>query len=270
MENYVIPNIYNLELMLESKGNRIYCLAHFYLAYPHYREWFLDKKKEGYFITLDNSAAEKSLVTEEKLLKITEELKPDEVIPPDVLFDKDSTLNNFYSFIDHNKDVSIFACPQGKDMQTWLECYDEMVKHPRVTVVGLSKITIPVCFNFCEIGDEDKNIKEGRHACVDFLVETGRLTKPLHFLGMGDPTEYSYYMKNRKFEKLKQYFRTTDSCYTVLAAVNGVDFQKCIDNGVDIPRIVTDNQFYTKKIDSDEVYNMCIRNIKFLKGEIDG
>ena len=271
MENYVIPGIYDLDMTDHAKGNRYYCLAHFYLQYMHYREFFKKVKAAGGFITLDNSAAEKALVTEEKLLGIVDDLQPNEVIPPDVLFDKQATLDNFYPFIEKmkvgaRKNVGIFACPQGTNGQQWFDCYAEMKKHPRVTVLGLSKIAVPKCFAVIDVDDQDQNIKEGRHNCIDYLYASGSITKPLHFLGMGDPTEYLYYRKP-KFESVRRYFRSTDSCYSILAAVHGIDFEfQYNDNGI-VERVRTTDEFYEHKLDSFE-RQLALRNIAFLNNII--
>jgi len=267
MESYVIPGIYDLDMMDYAKGNRYYCLAHFYLQYKHYREFFKVVKDRGGFISLDNSAAEHALITEQKLLDIVDDLQPNEVIPPDVLFVKDQTLDNFHSFVDKmeeekRKDVGIFACPQGNTAKQWIECYDEMRAHPRVTVLGLSKISVPKCFSTITKDDQDQNIKQGRHNCVEFLYSSGSITKPLHFLGMGDPTEYLYY-RDPKFYSARQYFRSTDSCYSILAAVNGIDFEDQYTNKGVIDRVRTTDSYYKHKLSSDE-FQLAFKNITFL------
>ena len=118
MDFYVISPISDLEPM--KLGDRIFVLAHLWVQFPKYREFIKARKEEGYWITLDCSAAERALVTETVLINICHELMPDEVIAPDVLFDKDATIKNAISFRDRmeaedllNK-IDIFFCPQGK------------------------------------------------------------------------------------------------------------------------------------------------------------
>jgi hypothetical protein len=267
MENYVIPGLYDLDLMDHAKGNRYYCLAHFYMQYEHYRDFFKQAKQDGKFITLDNSAAEKEIVTEQALLDIVDDLQPSEVIPPDVLFDKERTIVNFYSFMNkmeekNRSQVDIFACPQGSTKKQWIECYRRMIDHPRVTVIGLSKISVPKCFSTITEDDQDVNIKEGRHACVYYLNTRGSITKPLHFLGMGDPTEYLYY-QSPIFHDVRYLFRSTDSCYSVLAAVKEVDFEVERRRDGCIRRIKTTNDFYEHDLNEFEK-ELAIRNIQFL------
>lgn len=258
MDFYIIPTLKNLELTYA--GDRVFCLAHFYKQYPHYRQFFLDirAKYPKMHITLDNSAAERALVTESVLLQIVGELKPTEVIAPDILFDADATLSNLDSFIskmekaNYFKHTQVFGCPQGKTKEDWITCYDRMNAHPYVSVIGMSKIAIPYAWR--ENPQPDQEIMETRHEAVNFLLETKRIVKPLHFLGMGDPREYAYYRQLG----LPQ-FRSSDSCYTILAAVNGIDFSVELSN-----RVETTERFYETKLVPEQV-NLALSNIAFLK-----
>lgn len=258
MDFYCIPTLNNLELTL--LGDRVFCLAHFYKKYEYYKEFFLNIRKNypGTFITLDNSAAEKALVTEEVLLEIVEELKPDEVIAPDTLFEKEATIVGLESFVekmkerDLLKDTQIFGCPQGKTREDWIFTYDWMLNHPNVTTIGLSKIAVPYAWD--ENPKADQRIKETRHAAVNFLDVTDRIKKPLHFLGMGDPTEFRYYA-----ELNEPLLRSSDSCYSVLAATENILFEENTSL-----RIVTTEEFYHKTLNARQL-SFAIRNMFYLK-----
>ena len=212
MEVYVIAPIHNLELM--NLGDRIFVLSHLYIKYEFYRDFVQDQKKKGKYITLDNSAAERSLVTEDTLIEICHELVPDEVIAPDVLFDKNKTISNYKTFRDRMKTeglldkIKIFFCPQGNTMTEWMSCFEFAVLDPDIEVIGFSKIAIPKCF----LGEnqDDQGIKEARHLAYDYVKSIGLLIKPIHCLGQGDPSEFKYYDHPM--------MRSTDSVYPVLAA----------------------------------------------------
>lgn len=256
MDCYIIPTLNDLDLMDHGQGKRYFCLAHFYIQHEHYRQKFLEiRKQPNSFITLDNSAAEKSLVTEDVLINIVRELRPDEVIAPDVLFDKQQTLTNLDSFVKRMRTEAlldrtvIFGCPQGSNREEWLQCYKAMMNNNDVSVIGLSKIAVPRCW--MDEQHEDANIKESRRMCVQYLVDNNLLVKPVHLLGMGDPTEYEVY-SHRKI-------RSTDSCYTVFAAWHGVDFESG-----DLRRIPTTNDFYEATL-TEEQRELAIKNINFLK-----
>ena len=225
MEFYVISPVSNLEPM--KLGDRIFVLAHLWVQFPEYREFIKARKEEGYWITLDNSAAERALVTEDILIDICKELMPDEVIAPDVLWHKDATIANAKSFRDRmeaegllNK-IDIFFCPQGMTKEDWLESYMWGIFQDWINVIGFSKIAIPQAWledNHCDDFKDDQGIKEARHMAYDYLLAEGALVKPIHCLGQGDPTEFSYY--NHPM------MRSTDSVYPVWAAINGQDFRK--------------------------------------------
>jgi hypothetical protein len=259
MKFYAIPPNKHLDMM--DNGDRYFGLAHHYVQDEKYRRHFLKLRNQSpkVFITMDCSAAEHSLVTEEVLLDITAELKPDEVIAPDVLFDKEQTLKNFKSFVAkmYNKGLlshtSIFACPQGSNKDEWLECYYNMITSPFVKCIGLSKIAVPKCWNNAEW---DTMIGISRNQCVKELSEKNWLVKPLHLLGMGEHDEFDFYLKNRI-----PFIRSSDSCYTILAALNGIDFEKG-----DTTRVPTTNAYFDVTLTEDQKA-LAKRNIEYLKNK---
>ena len=259
MEFYTIPPNKHLNLMANS--DRYFALAHHYIADSDYRNYFLNIRKNlpGAFITLDNGAAEHSLVTENVLLDAVAELKPNEVIAPDVLFNKEQTLKNLYYFtvkmIDSKyiKHTKIFGCPQGSTKQEWLECYQIMMMNPMVSTIGLSKIAVPKCWNNVE-GDVD--IAKTRNECVKELQNKGWLQKPLHLLGMGEHNEFEYYLENKISN-----IRSSDSCYTILAAINNIDFESG-----NLTRIPTTNAYFDKEL-TNEQQRLAVKNIFYLKSK---
>lgn len=264
MDIYVIPPVGSLELM--NYGDRFFCLAQQYKKYPHYREFFKKKVAEGKWVTLDNGAGDHDTVDEDELLHIALDLKPSEVIPPDILFDGIKTIYNMERFIHRlrlfeyaaskfdshaSKPIQIFACPQGKDKEEWMFVYRYMVKHPEVSTIGMSKLAIPhIMYDKSFI--IDKGIKEARIAVFNHLKTIGLITKPLHFLGLGDPTELEHY----KDEPL---VRSNDSCNSILSGINGFDW-----NTRDFTRIPTPKDYFDQTI-KPEAYNVAKRNIKWLK-----
>jgi hypothetical protein len=260
MKFYAIPPIKHLDLT--HSGDSYFVLAHLLLQDKTYRQFFTDittgiiNAKPYHYITLDNGSAEHSLVTEETLLNLTEEFVPDEVVAPDVLFDKDQTLRNLDSFVAEMDKrgllhyTSIFGCPQGSNKQEWLECYTEMANHPHVSVIGLSKIAVPKCWNNVT---GDVMIAQSRNECVQELFDRGLLTKPLHLLGMGEHNEFDYYAKHNIPN-----IRSSDSCYSILAALNGISFEA--GNTVRIP---TTNAYFDVTM-SAEQQTLAKQNIAYL------
>jgi len=230
MDFYVISPVSNLEPM--KLGDRIFVLAHLWVQYPHYRKFIYNLIDEDVdrWITLDNSAAERALVTEDVLIEVVKDLAPSEVIAPDVLFDKDATIANAIKFRDRMEaeglleSTDIFFCPQGIDQTAWLEAYEWGLKQDWISTIGFSKIAVPNAFlNMTN----DQGIKEARHLAYDYLKERNMLLKPIHCLGQGSPTEFSYYDHPA--------MRSTDSVYPVLAAAHGIDFTKDSETRIPTP-----------------------------------
>jgi hypothetical protein len=257
MKFYVIPPNNHLDMM--SNGDRYFCLCHHFYNDADYRNYFLNLRKNSphSFITLDNAAAEHSLVSQLQLLDAVEELRPNEVIPPDVLFDKSETIKNFYSFITKMEKrglldtTSLLGCPQGKNKHEWLECYILMSACPYVSCVGLSKIAVPKCWNQAE---GDTLIATSRNQCVAELKSKNLLTKPIHLLGMGEHTEFDFYLKHQIPN-----IRSSDSCYTVLAAINEISFKSG-----NTTRIPTTNEYFSVTL-TDDQQKIAKENIEYLK-----
>lgn len=262
MKFFCIPPTKHLGIMNCGDGDFVLC--HHYVENPDYRDFFLTGRFEyeasgGRFTILDNGAAEHSLVTMSTLLDVAAELEPDEVIAPDVLFNKNQTLENLNLFVnemiqrDLIKKTNIFACPQGSTKQEWLECYQAMLENPYVSTIGLSKIAVPKCWNNAT-GDE--MIGLSRNQCVAELHQRNMLTKPLHLLGMGEFTEFAYYIENNIPN-----IRSSDSCYTILAALNGIDFTTG-----NVQRIPTDNEYFSRDVTlEEEILSMKnMRHLRFL------
>lgn len=257
MKFYVIPPNRHLDMM--HNGDSYFCLAHHYFNDEDYRNYFLNLRniKPDAFITLDNGAAEDSLVTEEILLEAVKELQPNEVVAPDVLFNKEHTLDNFYSFVAKMKErclinkTSIFACPQGSNRGEWLTCYKEMVLNDATSCIGLSKIAVPKCWNDAT---GDQLIAASRNECVLELKQSNVILKPIHLLGMGEHTEFDFYLQN-KIPNI----RSSDSCYTVLAAKHGISFAQG-----DTTRIPTDNSYFEGTL-TDEQVALAVENIQYLR-----
>lgn len=256
MDIYVISPLSNLEPM--KLGDRLFALAHLWMKSQEYRDFFYKQIDENpdRWITLDCSAAERALVTEDVLIQVVHELAPSEVIAPDVLFDKDTTIANAIKFRDRMEaeglldTTDIFFCPQGKTKEDWLECYEWGLNQDWIQAIGFSKIAIPNAW--LEDFKDDQGIKEARHMAYDYLLAEGALVKPIHCLGQGDPTEFSYYKHPM--------MRSTDSVFPVLAASQEQDFN--VDHTTRIP---TPHNFLETFDMSDVNMDLVKSNVEFLR-----
>ena len=125
-----------------------------------------------------------------------------------------------------------------------------MLSKKEVSVIGLSKIAVPYCW----LGaTNDKKIAESRIKCVQYLEDNNLLKKPIHCLGMGNPTEFVFY------KYIKQ-IRSTDSCYTILAAYNNINFLEG-----NFTRIKTPHNYFSYNQLSRKVLKNVIDNVAFMR-----
>jgi hypothetical protein len=258
---FVIPPINHMDLIEETECKTAYCLAHLCLKeknekFKEYKQFFIDKVKQGYHVILDNSAAEGDLVSEELLIQLTKEILPTEVVAIDYLFDSEKTLSaldSFYDLMVKNNlqgKVKIHAVAQGNSPESYMECYLRMLNDKRVDVIGLSKISVPK--SFCGLTDSN-SVSVNRIFLIKKLHSLGLIKKPLHCLGMRNITEFKAYKNINNI-------RSTDSCYTILSAYNYDLLNKdvIVDHINETPH---DYFFYNL---NDEQLSIAKKNIKQL------
>jgi hypothetical protein len=238
-----------------NQGRRIFALAQLYIRHPEYKQFIQQKRQEGWFIIMDNGTGDFDLITADELLQVTKELLPNEVIAPDILFDTTQTIEQFESFVEKMDKVGlldkvdIFFCPQGRTKDEWLECYLYALEHPLVKTIGMSKLSIPQCFDGG--WDKDQNIMQARHKCYDFLLDNDLIHKPLHFLGAGNPLEFMYYEH--------PLVRSTDSCFSVLAAINNKNWKS-----MQTERIPTPKDYFTNYSLPEDKLHYFVDNVEVL------
>ena len=257
MDFYVIPPLNRLDLI--EKGDRVFVLSQLWKKSQEYRDFIFKMKEQGKWITLDNGAGDHDTTTTEMdLIQICKELEPNEVIPIDLLFDKETTILNLDRFISLLKSeglehIEIFACPQGKDKEDWFECYKYMLDKEEVKTIGLSKITVPYIYG---TGKNDQGIMEGRQLCFKELKELDLIRKPIHCLGAGDPREFMMYLNH-------PLMRSTDSCFSVWSGMNKVNWEEG-----DFTRIPTPKEYFDIEV-KEEDEQLILSNINFLKKVLD-
>lgn len=257
MKFFTLPPASHLSLMdLGTAGH--FCLAHLYMTDPDYRSHFLHvRQRPNSFILLDNGAAEHSLVSQDALLKIVEELRPDEVIAPDVLNNYEQTLHNLHSFIDAMQErglsehTNVFFCPQGDNMGEWMKAYIHGLETPEVSTIGLSKIALPHCMFKAK---DDQLIATSRRQTLIALDNLSLLQKPLHLLGAETPLEFSSHPVYSKV-------RSTDSCLSVWSAMNGQDWESREQSA--FQRIPTPHDYFDREMTEEDI-NLAKSNISFL------
>lgn len=233
----IIPPLVDLELM--NQGRIIFSLGQLCLRYPKYKQFIKQKIEEKWFTILDSGVGDHNdFVDNKQLVDLTAELMPSEVIALDVLFESEKTIDSFNEFIDLMDKaqlldkVQIMFVPQGRTKDEWVESYLYALEHPLVKTIGMSKLSIPQCFD--GKWDNDQNIMQARHKCFDFLVTNDLIHKPLHFLGAGNVIEFTHYNQH-------PLVRSTDSCFSVLASIYGYQWK----SGQTNDRVPTPKDYFT-------------------------
>ena len=149
----IAPTKYMKEF--NKQGHLEMALAHLCDFKSKYYKYFKQQVKENVFVILDNGLYEcKKSIPVEHLIKIAKDLKPAEVVAPDVLFDGKATIANARYFAKLMKraklniDMRIMVVIQGKNQREWLKCYKEACELDEdcMWTIGLSKLSIPRCF----------------------------------------------------------------------------------------------------------------------------
>lgn len=166
---------------VQTKTDYDYCLLHMLLQNESYRDWFVNKARKEHLI-LDNSAFELGAgLTGDKIVEGYEMIHPEFVVAPDVVKDKNTTIENFKEFKARydSKVGKIGGVVQGANEQEMNECLQFMFDNADLVMIPAG------IFN---TGEDRamfilKNVKRG----------TWKTNKPVHLLGCKELTEYSAY-----------------------------------------------------------------------------
>jgi len=149
---HIVPTAYLEHTLPLTWGCLI--LGHKFLEDEKYAEFArgLRERPRKPFVILDNGAYENGRSIEpQKLLRVALDLRPDEVVCPDVLGSGGSTLEATQMFLSRvgeqlqAEGIGLMAVPQGKTLAEWLECFNAFVASPLVSTIGLSFVTVASC-----------------------------------------------------------------------------------------------------------------------------
>ena len=172
-----------------------YCLVHLLEENEQYRRKFIEAKKKGREIILDNSLFELEVPFDpESFARHILMLEPTWYIIPDKLEDKTFTINSIKRWNSEygklpGKSIGVV---QGKTKEEVFECYREI--EPMVDMVAIS-----FDYSFFITGDSRLTKYEqfmfGRVKLISDMMQEGVINKerPHHLLGCGVPQEFVYY-----------------------------------------------------------------------------
>lgn len=181
---HIVPSKY-LPILRDKKFHM--ALAHVALEDDVYRMFYTScsHSKENYVI-LDNGAFEGADVSFYGLCKLVTRMQVDEVILPDVLGDKEATLdaclNACYNVVksilwcDNPNKPHLMGVAQGANIDEWVECAIDLLRPGLISVLGVPKLLL-------EYEGVDARIK----AITQLKKELPENKWPqIHLLGCGD------------------------------------------------------------------------------------
>lgn len=216
----IVPTPY----LEETKEDSYFmCLYQEVKKNPEYAAFFKARKEEGKFVIMDNGAAEGVNPTAAELLPIYSLVEPNEIVLPDVVYNKEETVRrtkeayNLFSEYDLEKKYKYMAVPQGETFSEWLECLRLFLQQTNITTIGVSKFVTPKFQK--EMGD-DANV---RLECVDAIITIAEMMDrdiEIHLLGCWkDPSEI-----HRIAEVFGPKVRGTDSGIAYVYTRNNVEY----------------------------------------------
>lgn len=174
-----------------------YALVHLFEENEEYLEKFVEAKKKGREVLLDNSIFELGEAFNGDIFaEWVDYLKPDWYIVPDVLDNADATIDSFDRFIATYPELpgKVIAVAQGSTYSDLVRCYRYLAFHPRVEKVAIS-FNHPF-YQETEPG-ANKYVKmmNGRQNTLYKMVSRDIINtnKPHHLLGCGLPQEFRGY-----------------------------------------------------------------------------
>jgi len=198
-----------------------YCLPHLLDEEPGYLEYFLESKKQGRYIIMDNSLHELGeAYNHERLIHWINELEPNEFIVPDVWENCVESIQNaeIWNIYDFPEGVEKVAVVQAKTLHEAAQCaraYKDL---------GYGKI----CFSYsasyyndiCTHPNKDLGKALGRLMVISTLLRTGELRQDdrIHLLGCAVPQEFGWYEDINCIESI-------DTSNPVMATLEDVQYR---------------------------------------------
>lgn len=204
-----------------------YCLLHLTYEYPEYREYYIQAKKQGREVLLDNSLFELGdALTLEQVAQGAKDLNPTWVVVPDCLNDKDTTIKRFQEWEKRNFDIGdtkLIGVVQGRTLSEMVECYNFMSEHADKIAIPFDSAAFSglVSHNgiFKNREEELEVWCRGRQYFIGYLIQEGlwNENKPHHLLGCS-------YAKEFKNDLYVDYIDTIDTSNPVVAALKGLKY----------------------------------------------
>lgn len=183
-------------------------LAQYVRSDPKYVDFYKERHERGDFIMIDNGAAEDVRLSVHELVAAAKDVGADEIVLPDVLGDKNATLEQTLHDITRNAVPTRMraVCPQGESIGEWIECL-QIIKDS----MEFATICVPKHL---------ERFEGGRRKVLEWLTEHYYHDRyNIHLLGVwGDP--FTEMMKLKPFVSI---VRGIDTALPFALAQNSIE-----------------------------------------------
>ncbi len=160
-------------LSLTAEDSYFMALAHLVGEDDRYTAFMRRRSDDGRFILMDNGVVEGFQQNLYELLKRARLIRATEIILPDSIADGAETIKKTVQAVQYIEQVGVpsrlMAVPQGKTIEEWTQCAEQLIKLP-IDAIGISK------FITRDAG------KSARLSALGELLSLG-WTKDIHLLG---------------------------------------------------------------------------------------
>lgn len=229
--------------MYLNVGSLFYGLAHEAQKSEKYKSWLTKRASEHHRdVILDNAADELGVgLAGQGLFDLANEIKPQELILPDVLQDSEQTLKNtfdFYNtFFDEVSEQSrprFMVVAQGETLEEYLYCLKEFYAWGKYDVLGVpydiefdvpadgftQAVNLETLKNFDGLSfvspEDTRTVKRAKRRLnlIRYLQKLNLLVKPIHLLGMNNLKELKAY----QYSTARNWIRSNDTTAPFAAA----------------------------------------------------
>lgn len=240
----------------------MYVLLHKMIEDPVYAQKAYDYQKAGGQVYLDNSCFELGESLDDELLyEYCEKLNPFVVVLPDVLGNKNATIDRTLKFLDKYPHVANYgmAVAQGSTPDELIECYAHFRDYRGEDELDMFMLGIPFVFSWVE--KEPAIQASARIQLLEMMSRRHVIDQNRwhHLLGTWQANEFSQY-------KNYHWVYSLDTSNPVMAAIDGTRYT---DVGLfHKPRSTFDTSYHLTAEDID--MNLLMHNVKTFRRIVNG
>ncbi len=209
-----------------SLGGIELCFAHLLSEGPTpYRAYYERERAAGRFIILDNGIMERGVAASvEEILKVTFDLQPSLVTPPEVLHDARETLRHAKDFAQHigwqamPLGTKMLGIAHGSSFDEWCRCFEGLVALAEVARIGIPyDVPFDVETSTNSYHHQLERLVTRRIELCEWVARAFPETN-VHLFGLAHPSELPAQLRH-------PFVQSIDTSLPVMAAARGIRYQ---------------------------------------------